>query len=99
MATLYIAEFGNVATLNAVAQIVPMPPLVQQTVAIGASAAASSVFNIATRAIRVHTDSICSIAVGTPGATATAVMMRMAADQTEYFGVQAGQLISVISNT
>ena len=99
MATLYIAEFAFIPrqTGDGV-QIAQMAPIAEQTVAIGAGSTASSAFNAATRFIRLHTDSICSIAFGA-SPTATTTNARMAANTTEYFAVTAAQKVAVISNT
>jgi orotate phosphoribosyltransferase len=48
--------------------------------------------------VRVHTDAICSIAYGA-NPTATINSFRMNANTTEYFGVNPGDKIAVISNT
>ncbi len=101
MAKLYIAEYTDqVRDLNG--QIVPVgdePCMVEQTpVSIVGSAAVSAAFNAKTRFIRLHTDVICSIAFGA-APTATTGNKRMAADQTEYFGVQPGQKVAVTPNT
>ena len=99
MAVLFIAEFAGLYAKNdQTGQMGICPPLAQQTVVIGAGSLASSAFNAATNCIRVHTDAICSIAIGT-NPTATAVQMRLAANQTEYFGVAAGDKLAVITNT
>jgi hypothetical protein len=98
MAVCYIAEFADIAHLDG-CPVAMMPPLAEQTVAIGAEAD-SSAFNASTRYIRVHNDAICSIAIGlTP--TATTSTMRLPADSIEYFAVPrgAGYKISVITNT
>jgi hypothetical protein len=98
MATLYIAEFANIARDQGQGvQATPLPPLAEQTVAIGAGSAQSTAFNAATVFIRAHADSICSIAVGA-NPTATAGNARLAANQTEYFAVRAGDKIAVIQN-
>jgi hypothetical protein len=97
MAVCYIAEFADIAHLDG-CPVAMMPPLAEQTVAIGAEAD-SSAFNASTRYIRVHNDAICSIAIGlTP--TATTSTMRLPADSIEYFAVPrgAGYKISVITN-
>lgn len=98
MAVVYISEFAAIANVTG-ANIAMMPPIAQQTVAIGAETD-SNAFNAATRYIRVHADAICSIAVGT-SPTATTSMLRMSADSTEYFAVplNGGYKLSVISNT
>lgn len=96
---LYIAEFAEMQVYNG--NLVPMayaPPLAEQTVAIGGTSTQSAVFNAKTKSIRVHTDAICSIAVGT-SPTATATTMRMVAGQTEYFAVTPGHRLAVITNT
>ena len=94
MAKVYITEFVSI-DLNVVRE----PPLAEQTVAIGGSAVqCSNAFHASTRVIRVHTDAICSIAVG-GNPTATASSRRLAADTTEYFGAEGGQKIAVITNT
>lgn len=98
MATLYIGEYTALATHVTSAQVVQGPPIVEQTVAIGGSSVQSSAFNASTRMIRVHTDAICSILIGA-NPTATAVKGRLAANQTEYFGVTGGDKIAVITNT
>jgi hypothetical protein len=50
--------------------------------------------------VRIHTDAICSISFGT-APTATATNRRLAANQTEYFGVPLGgsYKVAVISNS
>ena len=94
MATLYVAEFGQSDW-----QVAVEPPLAEQTVAIGGSSVqCSNAFHASTRLIRVHTDAICSIAIG-GDPTATSSKRRMAANATEYFGAQGGQKIAVITNT
>ena len=94
MAKVYVTEFAAI-DLNVSRE----PPLAEQTVAIGGgSVQCSNAFHASTRVIRVHTDAICSIALsGNP--TATANTRRLAANQTEYFGVEGGQKIAVITNT
>ena len=98
MATVYIAEFENMGSSQSGSpQIAAMPPLVEQTVAI-TTETDSSAFNAKTRFIRVHADAVCSIAVGA-APTASTTTMRLASGQTEYFGVQPGHKLSVITNT
>ena len=99
MAVLYIAEFSQLMpTPGGTGQAPRTPPIAEQTVAIGGASAASGAFNTATNFVRVHTDAICSIAFGA-SPVATTAQMRLAAGQTEYFGVNAGDKIAVISNT
>lgn len=102
MAKLYVTEFawqgqdGN----NAFMPIPLEPPLAGQTVVVGAGSLQSSAFNANTTYIRIHTDSICSIAFGT-NPTATDSTRRLAANATEYFSVPKGQSfkVAVIVNT
>lgn len=100
MATLYITEYAKPAftalgTISAAA----LPTIVaEQTVAISGSSAASAAFSAATRFVRIHTDAICSISYGA-APTAVTTQARLPADATEYFGVNAGDKVAVISNT
>lgn len=100
MATLYVSEhthFGH--DNNTVAFPMALePPIAEQTVAIGGASTQSSAFNANTRYVRVHTDAICSILIGT-NPTATAAKKRLAANQTEYFAVVGGHKLAVITNT
>lgn len=100
MATAYITEFSKVGTTSGRIDmtIALMPPIAEQTVAIGV-VASSAAFNDATKFIRVHVDAICSIKIGASPQTAAVTTLRMAANQTEYFGVTPGHIISVITNT
>ncbi len=95
-ATAYISEFANYPGLYSAAFT---PELTHQTVAIGGSSAQSNAFSSSTQLIRVECDSICSVQIGGTNPTATATSMRMAAGVPEYFIVQPGQKIAVISNT
>jgi hypothetical protein len=105
MATLYIAEYSNMATAASSmgpafvgAQCPQEPAVAEQTVSIGVSHAESSAFNANTRFIRVHCDAICSIVISA-SPVATASNKRLAANQTEFFGVSPGMSLSVITNT
>lgn len=68
MATLYITEFAEIqgGDNNGKVPVVKLPPLAEQTVAIGAETD-SAAFNAATKFIRVHCDAICSIKVARRG--------------------------------
>jgi hypothetical protein len=102
MAVLYITEFANQGrdANGLIAPIADEPPAANQTVAIGGASVASSAFNALTKIIRVHTDVVCSIEIGT-APTATTTTRRMAANSTEYFSVPLGASykIAVIANT
>lgn len=105
MAKLYITEFSGMA----VDQSRHYVPIVDATrgvlenasspITIAAGHAESAAFNAATTIIRVHTDAICSIFISAAGTAAAATNARMAANSTEYFGVRAGDILSVITNS
>lgn len=98
MATVYITEYVGPMMQIGIIPIAQEPEIASQTVAIGAGSVQSSAFNLATTFIRVHTDAICSVKVGS-NPTATAASKRLAANQTEYFGVSPGHKIAVITNS
>lgn len=93
--TVYVSEYGNLGG-PVHAQVPQEPPFAEYTVAPGAVGAAFGQF---TKMIRVHTDAVCSILVSTAGTAASTSNKRLAANQTEYFGVNAGQKLAVIANT
>jgi len=108
MATLYVTEFtglANVASNFGAAQMgaqAPQEPeITSQTVAIGGGSASSNPFNAATTVVRLHCDAICSVTFAKGSATATTSNRRLAANQTEYFGVPKGDgyVVAVITNT
>jgi hypothetical protein len=105
MAILYITEFAQLAPqpVGGTGQVAMQPPLAEQVVSLSSSSAASNAFNASTRFVRLHTDVICAIefgtsptAVGSGGGSPTA---RMAANQTEYYGVPVGQSYKVAGVT
>lgn len=99
MAVLFITEYAKLAPVSGKSVSVALaPPIAEQTVAIGGSSVQSSAVNTATRYVRLHTDAVCSVAFGT-NPTATATTMRLAAGQTEYFGVAPSTKIAVITNS
>jgi len=75
------------------------PPLAEHKITYGSSTQ-SAAFNAKTRLIRIYTDSICSIELGT-NPTATTSTGRMVAGQTEYHGVTSntGMMVAAITNT
>jgi hypothetical protein len=95
--TVYIAEFSSFSVdPNTGEAIAKVPPMVEQKLT---PPVASNPFGAATRFVRIHTDAIVSLAWGTGVATATVANMRLAANQTEYFGVNAGDQVACIVNT
>jgi|SRR5216684_1872435 hypothetical protein len=100
MAFLYITEFAEVeiGPAGRVGQFAAQPPLAEQAIVNTGGNTQSAAFNTATRFVRLHADSICAIEFGlnptavAAGASGTA---RLAANQTEYFGVPKGQSFKV----
>lgn len=103
MAKLYVTEFQGMA-VDAGRHYVPIVDASTTTTENGSSPLSftthveSTAFAAGTTIIRVHTDAICSVVIGTTP-VATTSNMRMVAGQTEYFGVKAGDKISVVANT
>lgn len=102
MAYLYITEF-NLQGTDVRGRVTPaatLPTNGTQRLAIGGSSVQSNALADTTNLVRIHTDAVCSILVGS-NPTATTSNMRMAADSTEYFSVPAGTSlkVAVISNT
>lgn len=96
MAKLYVTEFGAytadgvpIAKTNIIVDQIPL--------AIGGASVQSVPFSAGTRYVRIHTDAICSIVFGT-NPVSTTNNARMAANQTEYFSVNAGDRVAVIAN-
>lgn len=100
MAVLYVTEFAAYVAMNDTkeGQMRGLPPVAEQTVAIGAGSVASAAFNAATKCVRVMSDAVCSVAVGA-APVAAATNMRLAANVPEYFAVSPGQKIAAITNT
>jgi len=101
MTKLYVTEYAGVAYITPGGVPVPQnPPIASQVVDYTAGVAASTAFNPATKLIRIHADSICSVAFGT-APTATTGTARLIAGQTEYHGVPKGKAfkVSAITNT
>ena len=100
MATAYVTEFQGLGSdPNGSVQAVAGPPLAEQTVVIGVGSAQSAAFQPTTTVVRVHVDAICSFKIGGANPVATASSARMIAGQTEYFRVQPGDKVAVITNT
>jgi hypothetical protein len=87
--TAYISGFTGILGGRGTNMQVAYGETEEQTVTTSGSSVQSSVFNSATKIIRVHTDTACTIKINS-NPTAAATSMRMAADQTEYFGVNGG---------
>jgi hypothetical protein len=104
MATLYIEEYWGAGRPQSADGYLGAPltsqsqPSFNQIVAITGSSTQCAAFRDTTILIRVHTDAICSVKVGTVNPTADTTCARMAANQTEYFSVRGGEKVAVISN-
>lgn len=99
MAKVFVSEHvGPAISAGNLMPVVYMPGLAEQVIAIGGASVQSATFNTKTRMIMVHTDAICSIAVGS-NPTATANTFRLAANTTQYFEVSPTDKIAVIINT
>lgn len=100
MSTLYITEFTNMAGIGSrFVNVAPLPPVAEQTVTISGSSTQSNAFNAATQMIRLVTDATCSISVGANPTAATTNARISANVEPEYFAVQPGQKLAVITNS
>lgn len=98
MAKVFISEYADLPVhIGQIIMVGNEPSIAEQVVAIGGASAQSAAFNAKTRWIRVHTDAICSIKFGS-NPTADANTPRLAAGQTEYFGVRPADKVAVITN-
>lgn len=89
MATVFISEFGNAGSASGNLPFAMLSPIREQTVAISSvSAATTAAFDPASVMIRVHTDTNCFVNVSS-APVATSSKMRMAANQTEYLGINS----------
>ena len=76
------------------------PAVAVQKLAIAVGTTPSAAFNARTRFVRLHTDgTICSFKFGDVGTVAAITDPRMAANSTEFFGTQPGQIVANILNT
>ena len=96
---LYIREYRQLGTqqLGDTPQVGQEPGTAEQQIDFTGGATQSAAFNGATRFVRVLCDVQCSVKFGT-NPTATNVNMPLAAFTPEYFGVNAGDKVSVIVN-
>ena len=98
MATLYITEFKGLDkdSNGFVPQVMQVPPVAEQTVAVTGASVQSVALNPQTVMVRVVSDSLCCLAFGASPVAAT-TSMRMAADSAEYFRIVQGNKIAVIA--
>lgn len=101
MTTFYVTEFARLqVSPDGIGQMGQDPPLADYSIAIGGSSVAGQVLNVATRFVRLHTDSPCSFSLNL-NPVAVATKSRMAANQTEYRSIPpgAGFAVAVITNS
>lgn len=98
MATLSIREYEHINVVSGgIVPVAQEPAVTKQTVAIGGGSLQSAAFNERTRFVRLYCDVACSLEFGV-NPTAAANSCSMGAGQTEYFGVQPGHKVAVITN-
>lgn len=98
MAKAYISEYEQVPQQAGVLIQCGYEPGITTQVVTFTTTTQSAAFNAKTKFIRVHVDAICSYAFG-DDPTATTSTPRMAASQTEIFGVYPGQKVAFVTNT
>ena len=87
--TLSVTEFRSARNArSALEPIAIIPPLAEQTVAVGAASVQSSALNATTDMVRLLATESCSVSFGV-NPVATAINMRLAAGLPEYFSVPA----------
>lgn len=94
MAVVFLTEFRMLGRedhggAGTIIQTPLEPPIRDQQVAIGSSSVQSDVLNAETRVVRVHTDAICHIDVGT-NPTAGTTKRRLPANAIEYIAIPPG---------
>ena len=100
MAILDVTHYRDLAlaSVGGAVQAGREPALSTQQVSISAGTLQSAAFPSGTKMVRVHADIACRVAFGA-NPTAAGTSMRMAAGQTEYFGVMEGHKVAVIQTT
>jgi hypothetical protein len=98
MTLVYVREYTSHSAIGGKGGSSAFEPGTDQTpLSVGGSSVQSNAFSPNTNLVRIHTDTICSIAFG-PNPVATVQSARLAANQTEYFMVMGGHKIAVIAN-
>lgn len=97
---MYITEFADTGYNSNGSSLGSEPMVADQAVTFTGTPGASAAFSGVTKLVRIHVDGIASIKFGT-APTAATTNRRMAAGQTEYFLIPAGQAykVSAITNT
>lgn len=99
MAILCISEYTDLARDQNTNLVLcgTEPSRAYQQVSIGAGSVQSTAFGNTTRFVRLHCDVAARVTFGDNPTAAAGTSMRMAAGQTEYFGVRPGQKVAVIN--
>ena len=98
MAFLYVRELPNLRVYQGTQlQAGEAPALAEYRVANDGVSTQSPAFGAATRFIEVHSDSVCSILVDS-NPTAVITKGRIAAGETRYYRVRAGDKIAAVLN-
>jgi len=96
---LYISECKNLPQIGTTVAVFASQPCTDQAVVdYSGGAASSAAFAATTKYIRVVSDSDCSLLFGASPQTAAATNAYLPAKTIEYFGVVAGQIVSVHAN-
>jgi hypothetical protein len=92
MSVAYVTEFAQLmpSPVGGQGQIAMQPAIASTAVSFTATHGESAAFNAATRLVRIHVDGIASVQFGTAPTAVAGTDFRMAAGQTEYFGVPPG---------
>lgn len=99
MSVLYVSEYAYMPQQQGVLyQIGAEPAIAEQHFTVSGTSAQSAAFNANTRFVRIHTDGIVSLLFGA-NPTAVTTAKRLAANQTEFFGVNPGDKVAAITNT
>lgn len=102
MAKVYISEYARMTLDNRGLLSAAEEPALATQVLDTTGTHLSAAFNAGTRFVRLHTDAIVSVKFATGSdPTATTSHPRMAANQTEYFGipVSGSTKVDVVANT
>lgn len=100
MAVVDITQYSHLAADESGKQI-PVgrePSISNIQIAVTGSSAQTAAMHDNCRLVRVHTDVAIRVAFGS-NPTAAATSMRLAAGQTEYFGVRPGEKMAAITTT
>lgn len=97
MATLCITEIKDLAfDPHGHSVLAPkMPPIAEQSVAIGGASGQSEAFANSTRYVMLECDTPCCLGWG-PNPTALVGFHRMAANEVRFYGVNGGEQLAVI---